>query len=189
MTAVRKIKTGKKKFTPHLRVIRGGKFYKEKNERRIEQLWLFCHASLWNNQQFEESEINEFKKLISEFFSIRKDTDATFKQLVERVCLAKRYVCRRSGRYIAKPIDWLNINYKNGLAGTASWYKQVQEQRKTVPHYNEGISTLANAVLDYCKTRNVLGVPNYRIELLKQKQYDLLQMYMNALMHIHYLSY
>lgn len=188
MTAVRKIQTRKRTHKSHLRVVRGGQYSSTKKERRIEQFWLFCNACLWNNQQFEESEVTEFKKLIGEFFKNCKDADAKFKQLVQRACLAKRYVTRRSGRYISKPIDWLNINYKNGLAGTASWYKQVQEQRKSVPHYNEGISTLANAVLDFSQTRNVLAVPNFRSELLKQKQSDLAQIYMNTIMHIHYLS-
>ena len=174
--------------TPVLRLIKGGRYDFFTRERRIEQFWSFCHATLWNNEQFEAAQVEEFKKLIAEHFRKFIDADNAFKELVERVCLAHRYVARRQSRYISKPIDWLNINFSNGLTGTESWYKSVQEQRKTVPHYNEGILTLSRAVLNYCKTRNVFDILNYRRELIKQKQFDLLQIYMNAIPHILYFN-
>lgn len=192
MTAVRKIQNRNEERNtkvPHLRVIRGGMFPTTKREKRIEQFWLFCHATLWNGQQFDHTQVEEFKKLISEHFKKFKDTDGAFKQLVQRVCLAKRYVARRQGRYISKPIDWLNINYRNGLTGTESWYKSVADQRKTVPHYNEGILTLSRAVLKYCEKRDILDVLNYRREMILQKQFDLLQIYMNTIIHVHYLNF
>lgn len=192
MGATRKIqpkKEIKNKNVSHLRVIKGGLFPTSKREKRIEQFWLFCRATFWNTQQFTDVETGEFKTLIREHFKRNKNVDVVFKQLVERVCLAKRYVTRRKGRYISKPIDWLNINYKNGLAGTASWYKVVQEQRETVPHYNEGILLLSRAVLKYCENRNILEILNYRRELIKLKQHDLLQLYMNTIMHIQYFNF
>lgn len=192
MSAIKKIQTKreiKNTHVPHLKVVKGGLFPTTKREKRIEQFWLFCHATFWNTQQFSDAEITEFKLLIREHFKRNKNVDATFKQLVERVCLAKRYVTRKKGRYISKPIDWLNINYKNGLAGTASWYKVVQEQRETVPHYNEGIALLAKSVYKYCETRNILDMLINRKELIRLKQHDLLQIYMNTIMHIQYFNF
>lgn len=192
MSAVRKIQTqngSRNRKTSHLRVIKGGLFPATKKEKRIEQFWLFCHATLWNSQQFDNSQVEQFKELISEHFKKFKDADKAFKQLVERVCLAKRYVNRRPGRFISKPIDWLNINYRNGLTGTESWYKSVTDQRKTVPHYNEGILTLSRAILSWCEQKNILDILNYRSELIKQKQFDLLQVYMNSIIHIQYLNF
>lgn len=192
MSALRKIQTKKEtksKNVSHLRVIKGGLFPTSKREKRIEQFWLFCQATFWNTGQFTDAQVGEFKTLISEHFKGSKNVDKTFKQLAERVCLAKRYVSRRKGRYISKPIDWLNINYKNGLAGTASWYKEVETQRETVPHYNEGILLLSRAVLNYCEKRNILDILLYRKELIKLKQHDLLQIYMNTIMHIQYFNF
>lgn len=192
MSALKKIQTKKEiknTHVPHLKVIKGGLFPTTKREKRIEQFWLFCRATFWNTQQFTDAEIAEFKLLIGEHFKRNKNVDVVFKQLIERVCLAKRYVTRRKGRYISKPIDWLNINYKNGLAGTAGWYKIVQEQRETVPHYNEGIAYLAKAVYKYCETRNFLDMLINRKELIRLKQHDLLQIYMNTIMHIQYFNF
>jgi hypothetical protein len=187
MRALKSIRTVRKR-EPQLRVVRGGLYPTSKKEKRIEQFWLFCQAALWNNQQFSESEVTEFKKLIAEYFKKSKDTDKIFTQLIERVCLAKRYVSRKPGRYMSKPIDWLNINYKNGLRGTYSWFKQVQQQRRSVPHYNEGISKLAEAVLSYCDKPNSNIVYSSRRELLKLNQYDLNQMFMNTIIHMQYLN-
>jgi hypothetical protein len=169
------------KFTSHLRIVRDELF---DAEQRVSQFWLFCHATLWNNQQFSKIEVLEFKKLICQHFMKFNDLDTAFKELIERVCLAKRYVTRRPGRYIAKPIDWLNINYRNGLSGTESWYKSVTDQRKTVPKYNEGILILSRAVLNYCERRNILDCQSYRRELIRLKQFDMLQIYMNTIVHV-----
>ena len=189
MEALRKIENRKKSSTPKLRVIRGGKYQNSKIETRVNQFWQFCHACLWNNEQFTEEQTSEFKKLIAEYFTGIKNTreaDKTFRELIERVCLAKRYVNRRPYRFISKPIDWLNINYKNGLAGTAKWYSKVEEQRKTVPHYNEGISLLSRAVLAYCDLSSPLVINLHREVLMEEKQTDLLQIFMNTVMHIRY---
>lgn len=192
MSAVRKIQNQngtKNSRVSHLKVVKGGLYPLTKRENRIEQFWLFCHATLWNNQQFENTQIEEFKELISAHFKKFKDVDQAFKQLTERVCLAKRYVSRKQGRYISKPIDWLNINYKNGLTGTESWYKSVINQRKTVPHYNEGIALLSRAILNYCEKKNIIEIFSFRKELIQQKQFDLMQIYMNTIMHVQFLNY
>jgi hypothetical protein len=172
-----------------LKVIKGGLFPPSKLDNLIETFWLFCHAALWNTETFSETETEEFKKLIAEYFIHCKNPDDKFKELVERVCLVKRYVQRRNGRYISKPIDWLNINYVNGLASTKKWFISVVFQRLKVPHYNEGIALLAKAVLKYSESRNILDMLYYRKELIKQKQTDLLQIYMNAIMHMQYFNF
>jgi hypothetical protein len=191
MSALKKIREKtelKSTRFPHLKVIKGGRSLRTRREKRIEQFWLFCQATFWNTQLFSDAQVTEFKTLIGEHFKESKNSDKTFKKLVERVCLAKRYVTRKQGRYVSKPVDWLNINYKNGLTATASWYEAVEEQRKTVPNYNEGILILAGAMLNYCKRRNILDILHYRKQLIDLKQYDLLQIYMNSILHIDYLN-
>lgn len=190
MSAVKKTNSANgSKLKANLRVVKGGLYPYSKREILIENLWLFCQASLWNTQLFSDDEITEFKALLSEHFKGSKNNEKTFKHLVERVCLAKRYLARRKGRYISKPIDWLNINYKNGLTGTAGWFAVVEEQRKTVPRYNEGISLLAKAVYKYCDKKNVNEVLQFRKELIQLKQHDLVQTYMNTIMHIQYFNF
>ena len=157
-------------------------------EKLVHGIWMTAYTAFWNNKRFTIPEIQELKKLISEHFENNKNNKRNFKELIERICLAKRFVARRKWRYISKPIDWLNINYHNGLVGTSSWYEEVKEQRKTVPHYNEGITTLANGILKYMESPNMMVFLRYRRMLLEQKQFDLLQIYQITIINLQYLN-
>ena len=180
--------TSLENIAPKLRVIKGGLYPSTQKEKAIENFWLVCKAAFWNTQLFTEEQEQEFKTLITAHFEGSKNLRVTFEQLVERVCLAKHYLTRRNRRYISKPVDWLNINYANGLASTANWYKVVEDQRKLVPHYNEGIALFAEAMHNYTQRKSTLEMLYYRKELIQLKQHDLLQLYMNCIIHIQYFN-
>lgn len=155
-------------------------------ERFINGIWKVAQSALWNNKDFSFAEQEELKQLVAEYFEDNKNIKRSFKDLVERICLAKRFVARRKGRYISKPIDWLNINYRNGLSGTALWLEEVKEQRKSVPHYNEGITTLANGILKFMESPSMIVFHRYRKMLLEKNQFDLLQIYYNTIINLQY---
>jgi hypothetical protein len=152
----------------------------------VEGFWKVTQASLWNHKNFSLKEQNAFKALIAEHFIDSKDSKRHFKELIQRICLAKRYVNRRRGRYISKPIDWLNINYHNGLIGTAKWLEIVKEQRKEVPQYNEGITILANGILKYMNSPRSEVYHRYRKLLTAKNQSDLLQIFNNTIISLQY---
>jgi len=155
-------------------------------EKLIEGIWKVTQASLWNHKEFSLKEQEVFKKLIAEHFENGKNNKRNFKNLVQRICLAKRYVARKRGRYISKPVDWLNIHYHNGLVGTAKWLEAVNEQRKEVPQYNEGITTLANGILKFMDSPNILVYNRYRKMLTNKNQGDLLQIFNNTIINLQY---
>lgn len=175
MTAVRKLKT----VTPHLRVIKGGKSSPKNNI--VENTWIFIHAALWNNNEFSYKEETQFQNLIADHYNTFKNPTKVFEEIIERVCLAKRYVNRKRGRYLSKPIDWLNINYHKGLTGTEGWYKEVCVQRISVPEYNKGINLLAKAITKYLQEPTIKTIVTYRKKLIAQKQFDLLQIFNNSI--------
>jgi hypothetical protein len=175
MTAVRKIKT----HVSHLRVIKGGK--SNPKNSIVENTWLFIHAALWNNNEFTEKEKTQFENLIAEHFNTFNTPEKVFEEIIERVCLAKRFINRKHGRYVAKPIDWLNIHYYAGLTGTQAWYKQVYLQRITVPDYNYGITLLTKAITKYLQEPTIKTIVTYRKKLIAEKQFDLLQIFNNSI--------
>lgn len=190
MSAAKKIQTKEnKQKSSHLKVIKGGLHPSSKKQKLINNYWTFCHSLFWSTEIFSEQQEAEFKKLIAEHFSDSKDAAKTFHQLVERAILVKRYIRRRKGRYVAKPIDWLNINFRFGLTATKAWLKEVNDQRKTVPHYNEGVAKLAEAIVRYSETRNVMDVAKYREVLIGLNQIDLLFFYTNAVVHFQFINY
>lgn len=171
---------------PVLKIIKGGK--NPDSEKHIDAIWTVAYSALWNNRTFTRKETDQFKKLIADHFNNGKKAKTTFKELVERICLAKRFVARGKGRYISKPIDWLNINYHNGLAKTAVWLEKTNEQRKTCPEYNKGITTLAKGLLKFSETESMAVFYRYRRLLMEQKQHDLLQILYNAVLNLQYFN-
>ena len=175
MAAQRKIKAS----PSHLKIVKGGK--NDPMNSVIDNTWMFIHAALWDHEEFSDKEIEQFKKLISEHYHVSKNSQNVFEELIERVCLAKRFVNRRHGRYVAKPIDWLNIHYYAGLAGTQGWYNEVCLQRITVPEYNKGLTILAKGILKYLQEPSAKTILSYRKKLIAEKQFDLLQIFNNTI--------
>ena len=171
-----------------LKVIKGGLYETARKQQRINDFWIFCHSTFWSTENFSKEEQEKFKQLIEAHFEGCESVNKKFRELVERAAMAKRYIKRRWWRYIVKPAEWLNINYKFGLSGTESWYKEVAIQRVTVPEYNEGIKLLSKAVLDYSKDQNPFEVEYYRNEFIKAKQNDLLFLYTNFIMHMEFIN-
>lgn len=157
-----------------------------KTNELIHAMWATAQASLWFGKSFSEKEEEQFKNLIAEHFFNGTDSRKNFKELIERVALAKRYVARKRGRYISKPQDYLNIHYPLGLTGTASWLDQVKAIRKNVPDYNRGITTLAKVLLAFIESPSAVEYYKGKKQLIDQNQFDLLQVYNNAVLKIQY---
>ena len=154
----------------------------------VNAIWGAVSTSLWPYKTFDNSEVTYFKELIAEHFLNGREAKRNFKEIIERVCLAKRYLARKRGRYISKPQDYLNVHYPLGLAGTAAWLQQVNVVRKDVPEYNKGISTLAKALIAFLDNPTILVYHKGRRQLLEQKQFDLLQIFNNTIIHLEYNS-
>ncbi|MFL5763573.1 MAG: hypothetical protein ACJ77K_06480 [Bacteroidia bacterium] len=183
MTAVKKSK-GK---TREAKVIKLNAYrHPDQLLKAINGIWCTAHAALWPNQQFSAKEVSEMKRLISDHFRNGKAAATTFKELVERICLAKRYVARKRGRYISKPQDWLNIHYPLGLTGTEGWMEKVKAIRTDVPEYNQGITTLAKAVTAYIHQPTATTYYKQRRLLMEQKQFDLLQVFNSTIIHLQF---
>ena len=178
MSAIRKTKSKETKVI-QLKVIRGGTS-REAN-KLINASWAVVQSALWNSRHFSPNEVAQLKELLADHYDNGKSIKVTFKDLIERICLAKRYVARKKGRYISKPVDWLNIHYHKGLAGTEGWYQEVCLQRLTVPDYNKGITLLAKAITKYLQEPTTTTIINYRKKLITQKQFDLLQIFNNSI--------
>lgn len=157
-----------------------------KTNALINAVWAAAQASLWFGKSFSVKEEEQLKELIAEHFFNGVDSRKTFKELIERLSLAKRYVARKRGRYISKPQDYLNIHYPLGLAGTATWLEQVKLVRKEVPEYNKGITTLAKAILAFIENPSSTEFYKGKKQLIEQNQFDLLQVYNNVILKIQY---
>jgi hypothetical protein len=174
---------------PLRRMEQGNMFDVIKKTKRTEDFWIFCHAMFWHTQDFHEGERNRFKLQITDYFKDAKNTDDIFTELIERCCLAKRNIEERASGYIPQPNEWLNINHPNGLSCTNKWYSVLQKQRVNCPDFNVGLKVFAEAIIKYADTRNILDIVYYRQVFLSLTHYDLLQWYMNIVMHFQFIDY
>lgn len=155
-------------------------------EKLINGLWSVAQSALWFHRNFTPKEKESLKELIADHFYNSKNNKRNFKELVERICLAKRYVARKRGRYISKPQDWLNIHYPLGLAGTAAWLERVNEVRADVPDYNKGITTLAKGTLKFIESPSQETFDRCSRLLIEQNQFDLLQIFNSTITNLLY---
>lgn len=160
--------------------------HQRETAKLINALWGAISTSLWPYKTFDNSQVVHFKELIGEHFLNGRDAKRNFKEIIERVCLAKRYLARKRGRYISKPQDYLNVHYPLGLTGTASWLQQVNDVRKDVPEYNKGISTLAKTLIAFIDNPTIPSYHKARKQLLNQNQFDLMQILNNTIIHLEY---
>jgi len=184
-------KTAQKLYTelPLKKVERGDLFNSIKITKRSEDYWILSHSLFWNTQNFREAEKNRFKHLIADHFSDSKDIDQTFTELVERACLAKRHTEDHESRYIPQPEVWFNFTHPNGLSTTNKWYAALRKQRSSCPEFSMGLTLFAQAIISYADTRNILDIVFYRQVFLDLTHYDLLQWYMNAVMHYQFINF
>lgn len=157
--------------------------------KRSEDLWILSHSMFWHTQDFHEGEIIRFKLQIALWFENGIDVDQTFTELVERSCLAKRQSEEREMQYIPQPEEWFNPECTRGLCSTNKYYKALQKQRQHSPDFNVGLKVFAQAIMCYADTRNILDIIFYRHEFILLTHYDLLQWYMNAIMHYQFIDF
>jgi len=174
---------------PFIKVEQGAIFNTIKKVKLVDQLWIYAHSMLWGAQDFKEDEQTTFKKCISEYFVNSTNVEGTFRELVERIVLAKRYVLEKPYRFIASPREYLNPKFYNGLESTAKWYRALQEQKQRDPNFGETLEIFSEAILNYATNQNILDIVFYRQIFISLEIYDLLQWYMNAIMHYQFIHY
>ena len=171
-----------------LRVIKGDLFNTVRRVTRTQDLLNFSQSLFWPEKDFSEKKQMELKLLIAEHFRESKDIDQTFRELVERTVLAKRWEDEKDYRSIPAPELWFNINRLDGLYFTHGLYGKMLTQRKTIPSYQYGLTVFSEAILKYCEKKNVLDIYAYREKFIALHRLDLLQYYYNAIMHIQFIN-
>ncbi len=169
-------------------VEKGATFDLIKKKSREETYWKFSRAMFWPHQEFHEGEVNKYKRQISELFKDSRNIDETFTEFVERACLAKRHIEDKEDRFIPQPEAWFDLNNPFGISTTQKWYGALQRQRQYNPSFNQGFKLFAQAVMSYADTRNILDITHYRKLFIELTHYDILQWYINVVMHLQFIE-
>jgi len=172
-----------------LKIIKGDLLNSIKRVTRTKDLLNFSQSIFWPDLDFSEEKELELQLLIANHFSESKDVDKTFRELVERTVLAKRWFEEEATyRSVPSPEQWFDIDRISGLYFTHRLYGKMLTQRNTIPSYQLGITILSEAILKYCEQKNVLDIYAYRVQFIRLNRMDLLQYYFNAVMHIQFIN-
>jgi hypothetical protein len=158
-------------------------------EKRCQDLLTFSNAVLWPDETFSEEKKMSLLPLITEHFRDSNNINQTFRELVERTVMAKRWVDEKEYRTLLSPAFWFNINRIDGLYSTHSLYGKMLTQKKTIPSYQFGLTVISEAVLRFCQHQNILHINGYRDQFIKLNRMDLLQYYFSAVMHIQFVNH
>lgn len=108
----------------------------EKVEKLIKKLaldmWLLAYKLIYTDQEFTEDAKNNFRTMLIPYFhlcSTEESVVKAYEQYEVRLAMAARYYSKNPGFDKLHPVKYFNPNYKNGFAGTKSWYSNYQKAR------------------------------------------------------------
>jgi hypothetical protein len=146
-------------------------------KKLVDCIWNISNSALWLNKHFNLKEKENLKELIAQHFYNGKSSQLNFKELVELICLVKRYDIQ------GKPQEWLGIHHPLGIESVDDCLEKL---RKTIPEHSQGIQTFIHAVLKFMESPSSTTYFKYRMLLMKQRQFDLLQILNNTIIHFQF---
>lgn len=146
-------------------------------KKLVDCIWNISHSALWLNKHFNLKEKENLKELIAAHFYNNKSSERNFKELVELICLVTRNDVQKDTQ------GFLGIHFPLGVD---SMDECLEKMRSVSPQHLTGINTFINAVLRFMESPCSTTYYNYRRLLLKQKQFDLLQILNNTIIHFQF---
>ena len=157
------------------------------HQQIVNGAWNFSYSLLWNNKQFNETEIALAKEMLSSYFRKADKPVQAFVEFCERVQLAFQYINLKAGRYASHPLKWLNEHYEHGLNGTKEWHEDLIHERTYIPIHRFELLVMAEAYVRYTAqpTKEVYQLG--KMAILHYEQGEILQAYNDAILNYQYL--
>lgn len=185
------------RINPHLmktKIIHLVPFEKKEVEKEIKKneinhlvhaAWSFAYAALWNHDLIQSKEIEDCKEFIQHYFQLHGNRKEALPCFCERILLAKEYF-EHYPHYKMPPTIWLHHNNDEGFTSTLTWYQQLLVRRQLVPDFRKDLQIITNCFLQYAFKPSATSVKECRKKLLALRANDLLQIFYNSIIHIHY---
>ena len=152
----------------------------------VEGAWNFAYSLLWNNQNFNEVEIELAKNLLRDYFTKSNKPLSKFVQFCERVQLAFQYINRKEGRYASHPLKWLSPHFETGYKGTKDWYAELVQERSYIPIHRFELRVMAEAYLRFVASPTKESYQVGKQGIMHYNTTDILQAFNNAVLNFKY---
>lgn len=187
-----KTKTSKKRNSQNFKAHRMARIFRINNEaaaelqRVITAAWSFATASLWNRQQFSETESLAAKIKIGTYFLGEQDKDAAFHEYCQRILLTRKFLLPVFGGTLPLPSVWFDENNAAGYEATKELYNELVKQRKSEPSAMAEVGLTADAVLMFSKNPTSEAYWSFREDLLIIKAPEMSLLFQLFVANLHY---
>jgi hypothetical protein len=147
--------------------------------------WLVAYTALWNGHHFTGEETEYVKACINGYLQQGTSYTRQYRQLAERVLLARFYLNSHPGKKIPLPAEWFCTQNSEGFAATAKWYKTVQHTRETRPLYKHSLSVFPDDIRDTIRSGDATSFHYWRSCFIQQKANGLLNLYLATIANYH----
>lgn len=146
----------------------------------IQAAWLAAYTALWNGICFSTTEQEQAKEAIRQWLSQQAGTEAAYKQMVQRILLARQYLTSNTVKYAPIPTEWFATSNNNGYAGTQRWYHQLQQQRQAMPLKAIELKAFAEAVLEMQEEPTGKNFHYWRSYFAERNKQQLLNLFLST---------
>lgn len=158
---------------------------KNETDHLVNAAWHFAYSALWHHEIISPKEITNCKEFIRHFFQLQINSKKALIIFCERVLLAKEYFDLYPSQLSPSSI-WLHHQSDEGFTTTLIWYQQLIARRKQVPDFRKDLQIVTLCYLQYTLKPSQQWVEECRNKLLALKANELLQIFYNSIIHIHY---
>ena len=145
--------------------------------------WLLVYSALWQHDSLPKQEVAFAKRAIKQALIDGPNLKSIFIGYCERILIAQRLLQVDPATWIDTPSIWFYPEHADGFAGTQEVYNKVLVKRQSMPDYQRGISVFAEAYWAYVNRPVPSLLRTCRRRLLRLKEYGLLQLWNNVIMH------
>lgn len=158
---------------------------RQDNEKpSVHECWLLSYNAFWLHDRLPIKEVSDAQKNICNYLGQYPAKDG-FIQFCERILLAHKMMKTDISQWVDLPSLWFNPQFQDGFLNSANTYKSVMEKRKVIKGYQKGINVFARNYLKYSQSPSDELLGFVRDKLLILKEYDLLQLWNNTIIHLH----
>lgn len=146
--------------------------------------WILSYNVFWLNDHLPRAEVSYAEKAIEKLINPTA-SDSIFLCFIEKLLLSYKLIRNDTSKWIDLPSLWFNPQFSEGFSSLDNIYTAVREKREKVKEYQKGIKVFSRNYLQYIKDPSNKILKRCHYKLLQLREYDLLQLWNNVIIHLH----
>ena len=164
-----------------LKIEKGINEYNTEIEQLANTAWYIVYTALWNTEQLSFKEKQIATNAIRGFLQTGKNHRKAFNEFVQRVLMARQYINCHPGTYAPIPSRWFDTSNNKGFAGTAKWFRSLEDMRESILNFKEPLKVFSEAVLQTIHACSAKEFHAWRSYFIARRSQGLLNLHLSIL--------